>query len=1035
MPTALQNALWPHQRDAIKMAAGYVEAFWAGRTKRSALVHLPTGTGKSGIIAMLARALAGVNGVLVLTPRIALRDQIANDIRGRFFQRLFPPFDPAKLLKAVVCLDGEPTTAEKADSAATVFVSTIQLFYGWSQRQTAFHKLLQRNIDLVLVDEGHYEPAPNWQQAIRGLKCPKVLFTATPYRNDLKVFDVDFAHTFGLSHAEAVDDRFLRRLHVVDRPGHENDPRAFVRDVLDFYDRTFPTAAGQKPDERPRVIIRCDAHDQIRQIAAALLAQGRTVVAVHERFRPSAAHPYERRRVPGPQTEAADFWVHQFKLLEGLDDERFRVVAAFSEFGNARALVQQVGRSLRNRHRTPDQTAYLLDHARGRLGRLWAGYLEYDAYLKERGAKAVLRPGQEMFDALLAGLRLTVYLDGGFRSMLQLKHFNPAVGLQLPRTVNVYRKSASFNLAEMRMILREVCVEEDLVHEVWPFDADAVVNANATAPVGIADANTLVAVYVVQENSPLLRDDFYMDSTLAAVVVRQTAEYVFVLDTAGRVQGRLWNVGEMLGPRLLRKLFRQSSSGRITHVTVRNSNLANDAIRTRALSARAILDTPPYPDDRNSVCSTLAGYAPIGRGSEVVRRYLGFGRGRVSDYGGGLVPLADYLGWLDELRSELQSRSPVRRELGRYALDVQPPADPKPTHVLLDLSEALDQYVCMNHPLAVADQELRAEDGCAAVTLSADGESIFPLVANGATFDVKIRYLPQRGRYELACADLDSAYRSIGSTYSGGLVRHLNDLQAFRVLPRTPGYFYTMGQFYHPEAAFGPGYNDERLGVLKILHPVAKLAEIGSEKGDKDTKFAKPTWPSDTLFGLIDAGGAKTELAAHFGKPDLLVCDDMSTEAADFLIADTARRRVVFIHAKASADEKECSASAMTEVCGQATKNTKFLSKFNDQDAPSKSPRWGRDPWRNGVNKLKRLRRGKGTGGDVWRQFRGLIRDPLSDVEVWIVVGRSLSKARFEALLKMPTPSQEAVQLAYLLQSTITSVTAVGGKLRVFCSP
>jgi hypothetical protein len=330
---------------------------------------------------------------------------------------------------------------------------------------------------------------------------------------------------------------------------------------------------------------------------------------------------------------------------------------------------------------------------------------------------------------------------------------------------------------------------------------------------------------------------------------------------------------------------------------------------------------------------------------------------------------------------------------------------------------------------------LQAEDWCASVTVNTKREKVFPLIANGNKFEVEINYILPRRRYELACPELDSSYRSQDTANPEGLVRHLNDAQAFRVLPRAPGYFYTLGQFYHPEASFGPHYDDDQLGVLKVLHPVARLATMGSEKGDPSIRFTGITWPADSLFGLIDACGAGTELAPYFGAPDLVVCDDMSTEAADFLIAGITSPKVVFIHAKASGKVKTCSASAMTEVCGQAVKNTKFLSKFNEQDAPSKSPRWHTDSWKNGANTLTRIRKGSGTGSDLWKQFRALIRNPLSDVEVWIIAGQLLSKSQFEAYLKKSPPNQEAVQLAYLLLSTITSVTAVGSKLRVFCSP
>jgi superfamily II DNA or RNA helicase len=41
------------------------------------------------------------------------------------------------------------------------------------------------------------------------------------------------------------------------------------------------------------------------------------------------------------------YWLHQTKLLEGVDDPSFVAVAIYDVFGNARQLVQQIGRVLR----------------------------------------------------------------------------------------------------------------------------------------------------------------------------------------------------------------------------------------------------------------------------------------------------------------------------------------------------------------------------------------------------------------------------------------------------------------------------------------------------------------------------------------------------------------------------------------------------------------------------------------------------------------------------------------------------------------
>lgn len=58
--------------------------------------------------------------------------------------------------------------------------------------------------DLVIVDEGHYEPAYIWSQCIRQLARPTVLFSATPYRNDFKYFAVKGNFAFNLSYREAI---------------------------------------------------------------------------------------------------------------------------------------------------------------------------------------------------------------------------------------------------------------------------------------------------------------------------------------------------------------------------------------------------------------------------------------------------------------------------------------------------------------------------------------------------------------------------------------------------------------------------------------------------------------------------------------------------------------------------------------------------------------------------------------------------------------------------------------------------------------
>jgi len=90
-----------------------------------------------------------------------------------------------------------------------------------------------------------------------------------------------------------------------------------------------------------------------------LVARGRTVVGIHETFSKSDRKHFAKE-VPDPSIETAQFWVHQFKLLEGLDDPAFRLIAIFGRFTNARNLVQQVGRVIRNPGLQAGEMAFVL---------------------------------------------------------------------------------------------------------------------------------------------------------------------------------------------------------------------------------------------------------------------------------------------------------------------------------------------------------------------------------------------------------------------------------------------------------------------------------------------------------------------------------------------------------------------------------------------------------------------------------------------------------------------------------------------------
>jgi hypothetical protein len=131
------------------------------------------------------------------------------------------------------------------------------------------------------------------------------------------------------------------------------------------------------------------------------------------------------------------------------------------------------------------------------------------------------------------------------------------------------------------------------------------------------------------------------------------------------------------------------------------------------------------------------------------------------------------------------------------------------------------------------------------------------------------------------------------------------------------------------------------------------------------------------------------------------------------------------------------SASAFHEVCGQAVKNLGVLNpQWNGELKNSQS--WSR-PWKlKGVGKAiprVRVNTTSSTGQHLWREIHKVVRHPAAAREVWIVMGDGLSRQAFERERLKTKPKGPVIQFIYLLYSTWSSISAIGGVFKVFCRP
>jgi len=1023
MPKIVTTPLWKHQKDALKVIKSYLEDYVPNVRKGSALMQLPTGTGKTGIIAYCAKHLHHDKVTLIVAPSEALCAQLTRKIRSEFWTTINQPPPEREFIISLLQPSILSRVVNKFVSRKGVIVctpQTLELLHrpfrdGVGDRTP--YQTLGDLISCIIFDEGHREPSPVWSQSVRRFDKPTILFSATPYRNDFSLFNIDPKFVYSFTFQTALRKGFVRKVLFKDES--YNSVNEFVNKLIGYYNGAFQT---DKPTNllAPKVIIRCSSLHGVVNIAKRLISLGHSAVAIHDKLDPSKESFYFKH-VPNPLLTNAIFWVHQFKLIEGIDDPNFCLLAIYDPFSNARSLVQQVGRIVRNNDFPNAQNAIVLSNISHRQNGFWDRYLQYE---KIPRGNSDLRLLPQKIIATQPKFR---YVDRDYRAIFDPFDKNIHLKFIYPRKSTILKYDSS-NAWNGELIANNIAEEwkaiDRLVH-------------NVICP----DSTTCVVAYTAVENSPVLLENYFPELKTGFTICHLENDLLFYYDSQQVLSEQIKEITSLLEPDYLTRLFDHGS--RATTMTLRNTDLSAYAPRTRSISAQSISTTAPGLVDHAYFPSVISGKVPNKHKTGIdkdagstLNRYLGIMTGRLSENSSRSNTYSDFINWT-KIRAEsiVDSSINVDGLLKRYASYVAPPADPTALHVLLDISDwiASNLYVQTdpaNLPLEIPDLAFEVIN------------KKFTLNANGIEYEVDIKYDTIKNRYLLKCDSLDEAFQLLDSTHTrrATLIQEINAKQALRVVPTNSVIgawtIYANGHFYLPRQALSEG-----IDLLQLFCPIEELAHVTSEKGGQNSApyGGLQQWAHDSVFHLLDNGGIiggvttkSLELQLALKDLDVVICDDMTNEVCDFLMADTINNRVVFAHAKSK--YSILSASDFQEVCGQATKNLGHIIPSTNFPPPNQKNLWNGN-WNGGsIGVLdKRIRKGSGSAEQLWIQVKSLIQNPTSSREVWIVYGEGFDLNSFENELKSPTPSPQAIQLYYLLLSTWAAISSTGAKFRIFC--
>jgi hypothetical protein len=985
---------------------------------------MPTGTGKTGVMATIASRRCGDHTVLVVCPSAALVEQLTDQFSGSFWDKIaadvaWRPDAVWNVLPSEV--EGLPARLDAERGKRIILVSTVQSV---QQIEAAGRiNLLHGRVGTILFDEGHREPAPLWAKVVRGFAVPTVLFSATPFRGDLKVFDVDDAHIYFLSFQEAVDNNLIRGVEIFE----EHLPQDAAGFAANLVARVDELTAKGLLDAGSKIIVRCASEESVadmyRALAAALGVRTDGVLAIHHNFSPKAKAGM-MGAVPVKLAQRDErFLIHQFMLIEGIDDPACKMLALYEPFNNTRMLVQQVGRLIR--HPGPlgeAPTSALVLAPRGSdVATEWENFLVYDKASIENGGKPYIRNDSKVLDDLVAALPTLDYIAGKFRRRVDLDDQGLGADLRFPSAAVAFSSGPIFNMDDFSDEIRKLLDKEDR-HVAFE---------GATA-----DGNCRYHLTLRLTPSPFLNSYLFQAPGLEATIYAKREGRLFFYDSAGLYIDEVEGIGTRLGPKSFGALLPQGANNEISFINLKNTDLGPLALRSRSLSARSLERSGVFVGEHMNVVTRATGLIERVDG-KTTRRAVGFSRSRIRDGRGTELTADEFASWCAEVNDELDAGAATANLFGRFALPADVPADTTPINILIDMLEVSGGF-----ERGGSTSKIEAEDLCVGVKPDADPDAPcrfrFVLRVDAADHNVWIDWNRKKRKYWLVSPSLSEIKSKENAKIS--FVRRLNQLQPFRIITAGLDHTYMNGSFYKADFDLSRSDGPAAL-VLDLLTPVTGLDKITGEKGAL-SQGLQPGWEVGSLFAFLDEALKPGPGPHHLGPTFTdLVCDDLQDEVGDFIAIDDRpdSQRATLVVAKWKKGKPGVSASAFYDVCAQGVKNLAYM-KSDGEALPGSQARFD-GLWRLS-NKGKTVtqtvqRRRHGRSSKAFRRaFQQLRASPNTERSIWLVCSSgmlSAGKLKREFAKKQPEP--HVLQFYHLVMSTYSACQSVGVQLRIFCAP
>lgn len=994
---SVEGRLRSCQRDAVM---SFVEYSKLEVTAKALLVNLPTGAGKTGVIALLSH-LSSAEKVLVICHRKAVKDQLFREISRKFFR---VTIGDAEIALKKTFRDSD------FNQGSGVYITSFQKLTVIGDEELG---KVQDEFDLIIVDEGHSEPSPVWREIIRQSSALKVVITATPYRNDLFELNVSSEHSYVFTFRDAVAEEVIAE-PLYEQVGADDELLERIRACLNA-------------DPDIKCIVKCRNIEDIERYHN-LIAPEFCTASVHERLKDGDGNRF-RRVGPALKVDGLRVIIHQHKLDEGVDIPEAKVLVLTYELGSGRELVQAVGRVVR---RFKASQPIVLDLSRGANEGMWEGYRKFDNYLSNGGVADFVKSlsTSYLIESFLDVFPKYSYFDGKFKERVDLNGVDPGEDIRIPlASVCFVQKEEDFSLPLLMDRL------------YWELHG---CGALVKRYPDVLDLKILI--YVSFSSSKFFSKKLFFEPSLNVVVVKETDSGLAVFDSGG---GRYYNKsGYRLGNAVhIDKLTALAARTAIHQVKETHARAVGQALwrpETIGLKGRD-LAVGRSNQSNSRYALTMVKVDNIGLdGKKDSSYYIGARSGRVVDQRESNFTLPELSEWIDVVFECINQGGDAGRLIKSYAQPVPDKPQSKILSALLDFSglpaprqvgqgEVLAEFIYIEFA-----EGLRFTAGCEVVELALEFSDV------SSSFEVRL------------------TGESEGKQDHEWVVEYINSGHRLKVLYED-GVTYLGGSFYRLSLPYEQGVAAEQSFAAASMYPlqemqVDNLWEKGRARDRKYFRTTRESFDPDSIFYQIDRlksygdpDASYSELgpfAKYIPGCDLVLCCDMGVEPGDFILSSP--ERLCFVHVKCGkVANPQSSAGAIAEVGSQAIKNIHMLVSTNSDIKPGNFGSWN-ESWPSAdaeypLDTRYRLFNGvinhspAADGSDAEKAW-SLICERRKTIrckkEIWIVNGRSFSSGHFTKSMSSPAFSApESIQAFQLVEDWLSTADELDVDLKIFTSP